>query len=300
MSTDLDTTRIVRSWLRTDEHESAERILDDVLVLLDATPQRRSWWPARRIADMNTFAKFLIAAAAIVALAVAINLLPWTGGDIGVTPASPSATASPTPSPTAQPLTTSGALAPGTYALSSGLARLGPPLIVTVPSGWSAFCDGPNGRLVPDESKTCFAVFGGPGQTMKLVYSTIDNVYVDPCGHVMRQPPVGPGVDDLVDAIAGLEGTDGSSPVDATIGGRPARYVEFGVPAEIPCGSSDFYLWQVSGPWTRYAESPGHRFRVWVLDIEGQRVMIEADWFADTSAADLAVLSGVIESIRFD
>ena len=49
MSTERDVTRIVRSWLRTDEHESADRVLDTVLDLLDATPQRRSWWPARRI-----------------------------------------------------------------------------------------------------------------------------------------------------------------------------------------------------------------------------------------------------------
>ena len=60
MSTDRDATRIVRSWLRTDEHESADRVLDTVLALLDATPQRRAWWPARRIADMNTFAKLAI------------------------------------------------------------------------------------------------------------------------------------------------------------------------------------------------------------------------------------------------
>ena len=49
MSTDRDTTRIVRSWLQTDEHESADRVLDAVLDQLDTTPQRRAtWWPARR------------------------------------------------------------------------------------------------------------------------------------------------------------------------------------------------------------------------------------------------------------
>ena len=42
MNTDLDTSRVVRSWLRTDEHESADRVLDTVLALLDATPQHRS------------------------------------------------------------------------------------------------------------------------------------------------------------------------------------------------------------------------------------------------------------------
>ena len=50
MSTDRDTTRIVRSWLQTDEYESADHVLDAVLDRLDTTPQRRStWWPARRL-----------------------------------------------------------------------------------------------------------------------------------------------------------------------------------------------------------------------------------------------------------
>ena len=64
MATERDVTRIVQSWLRTDEHESADRVLDNVLALLDATPQRRSWWPARRFADMNITAKLATAAAA--------------------------------------------------------------------------------------------------------------------------------------------------------------------------------------------------------------------------------------------
>ena len=101
MSTDRDTTRIVRSWLRTDEHDSANRVLDDVLLLLDATPQRRSVWPVRRIADMHAFAKVAIAAAAVVVVAVVgINLLPASGGfgAGGVSP-SPSPTVLPSPSP---------------------------------------------------------------------------------------------------------------------------------------------------------------------------------------------------------
>ncbi len=92
MSAERDTTRIVRSWLRTDEHESADRVLDTVLALLDATPQRRSRWPARRIADMNAYAKLAIVAAAVLVVAViGMNMLP-AGGGIGGGPA-----ATPTP-----------------------------------------------------------------------------------------------------------------------------------------------------------------------------------------------------------
>ena len=73
MQSDRDVPRIVRSWLRTDEHESADRVLDNVLALLDTTPQRRSRWPARRVTDMNTYTKLAIAAAAVV-VAVTLSL----------------------------------------------------------------------------------------------------------------------------------------------------------------------------------------------------------------------------------
>ena len=95
MSTHLDMTRIVRSWLRTDEHESADRVLDNVLALLDATPQHRAQWPVRRFVDMNAYLKLAIAAAAVVVVAlVGYNLLPTrpTGG-VGGTQPSPSLSA---------------------------------------------------------------------------------------------------------------------------------------------------------------------------------------------------------------
>jgi hypothetical protein len=71
MSTDRDTTRIVRSWLRTDDHESADRVLGSVLDRLDTTPQRRgTWWPARRLPEMNNTAKLALGAAAVVVVAL--------------------------------------------------------------------------------------------------------------------------------------------------------------------------------------------------------------------------------------
>ena len=81
MHPEASVTHIVRSWLRADEHESADRVLGNVLAALDTTPQRRSWGPARRITDMNNFAKLGIAAAAVVVGAViGINLVPASGG----------------------------------------------------------------------------------------------------------------------------------------------------------------------------------------------------------------------------
>ena len=50
MSTDRDTTRIVRSWLEEGATALPDRVLDAVLDQVPATSQRRSWWPAWRFA----------------------------------------------------------------------------------------------------------------------------------------------------------------------------------------------------------------------------------------------------------
>jgi hypothetical protein len=93
MTTERDPrTRIVLSWLREDVHESAERLLLRALDEVDATPQRRSWWPAWRSNDMNAYAKLIVAAAAVLVVAVVgYQFLPARSGP-GATGPSPSPT----------------------------------------------------------------------------------------------------------------------------------------------------------------------------------------------------------------
>jgi hypothetical protein len=95
MTTERDPgTRIVLSWLREETHENAERVLLRALDEVDTTPQRRSWWPAWRTNRMNTYAKLIAAAAAVlVVAAVGYQFLPRSGG-IGGQP-----TIAPSPSP---------------------------------------------------------------------------------------------------------------------------------------------------------------------------------------------------------
>jgi hypothetical protein len=92
-ASDRDVTRAIRSWLHEDRHEDVSRIAGAVLDQVETTRQRRSWWPARRIAQMNTYAKFALAAAAVLVVAVVgYNVLPGRGGVGG-----PTATPSPSP-----------------------------------------------------------------------------------------------------------------------------------------------------------------------------------------------------------
>ena len=75
MTTDQGMERIVRSWLEPGLTTLTDDVLDAVMDQLPATPQRRRW-SARRIADMNPLAKYAIATAAVVVIAlVGFNLL---------------------------------------------------------------------------------------------------------------------------------------------------------------------------------------------------------------------------------
>ena len=95
MSTDRDTTRIVRSWLEEGATALPDRVLDAVLDQLPATSQRRPWWPVRRFDEMNNALKLAIAAAAVMVVAlVGINLMPRSGSVGGPVPSmSPSSDA---------------------------------------------------------------------------------------------------------------------------------------------------------------------------------------------------------------
>jgi hypothetical protein len=113
MTTDREPTRIVRSWLQTDEHESAERLLSNVLDRLDTTPQRRPWWRAWRTYLMSGSMKFAAAALAValvagVSLAIYFNRPAVAPGQspspVATTPV---ATEAPTPSPSVSQQATS-------------------------------------------------------------------------------------------------------------------------------------------------------------------------------------------------
>ena len=61
---------------------------------------------------------------------------------------------------------------------------------------------------------------------MFVWFGTIANTYADQCGHVLRTPEVGATVDDLIAAFAETPNLTSTEPVQTTLGGQPATYME--------------------------------------------------------------------------
>ena len=80
-----DFDRTARLWLEDGPTQMSDRALTAALDEIHVTPQRRAWWPARRLPKMNTPIQFAAGAASlaivvVVALAVdGFNLLPGSG-----------------------------------------------------------------------------------------------------------------------------------------------------------------------------------------------------------------------------
>ena len=299
MTADRDTTRVVRSWLRADEHGSADRVLESVLSRLDMTPQRRLVWPPRRFAQMNKYAQAAIAAAAVLVVAIiGYNLLPGRGGVGGQPTPSPALTPAPTPTAAAvisappatePPIPAAGPLTVGRHGVT--LEGVHFTLAIANP-GWVS-----NGLFGFDK---------GPitptGGAFILWEHDADGIFADPCKEI-EAPKVGPSAAEIAAAIASVPGTElVSGPTALTIGGKPAQEVIIRIPDVIPCPPNEFYLWYDDSlpDNARYATEPGFTIRVWIIEVDGKRVQLDGETYKGAAPAAGAELEAIVKSIKFE
>jgi hypothetical protein len=91
-----------------------------------------------------------------------------------------------------------------------------------------------------------------------------------------------------------------SRPRPATIGGHPAQYVEVLIPSTLDfsrCDGRQFVLWDSGGSSVRYGLGPGEIDRLWVLEVHGTLVVIDAALPLLASRSDAAELQRVIDSV---
>jgi hypothetical protein len=295
MSAERDMTRIVRSWLQVDEHESADRVLDIVLDRLDTTPQRRSAWPVRRIAAMNSYAKLAIAAAAVLVVTlVGYNLLPSSsgvGGQVATSSRSPSPTPLASPSQSQEASTWPlGALEAQRYhVMVEGVSfSFAPPSLRWRSPAVGEIVAGTGTAMGVREDDYAWIL---PG----MFQGDMARVATDPC-HGDSVAVSGSSIDDLAAALATIPGMSAELPMDTTIGGLPAKVVTLTVDPDPPCDIDSFWLF---GQTSLHPNSVDSIIRFWITDVDGQRYTFLTDQ-ASADAQNEREIQQIVDSIRFE
>ena len=236
-------------------------------------PQRRRLWLGRPAAQWATVAALLIVA--IVAGAIATGVLRSSGPV-------PARIPNPSPLPT---LPASGEVVPGSYRLvdSDTTDVRSDWLTLTVPAGWSA-----NGSYLINKNGS------EPPHGMAISPWEIRQVYEDPCySTTTPATTIGPTVDDLVAALKAQNRGATATAVDVSIDGYRGKRIDLMVPLDVNPGRCEggLYLsWLDSVGGQRYNQAPGQHDELYILDVNGHRLVINTVFYAVSDKAEIAAI----------
>ena len=206
-------------------------------------------------------------------------------------------TASPTSSTTVPTATTTATVPPVSTVLLpwGGEVVPGAQLRLIVPDGWSIGDGGYISKGDPDD----------PPNWMAAGSSIVANIFADRCEWVTTRlnPLVGPTVDDLATAFAEVWGFDATVPVDVVVDGFAGKGMVLTVPTGVDfadCDQGHFQGWVDAGGGYRWYQGPGQIEQLWILDVEGDRLLINATHFPETSPQDRAELQQITDSIQIE
>jgi len=158
--------------------------------------------------------------------------------------------------------------------------------------GWERF-----GRISINKSES------GPQGAEGMIFWTSfpDGQYADPCANLLS-PAVGPSAAHLSAAVATAPGTElVAEPSDVTVGGRAAKHVVLTVRESVGCDPGFFYTWQdLKGGALFPRTTAGDTIRVWIIEVDGTRLFIEAVTTEEASLDLEQEIQQIIDSIRFD
>ena len=246
---------------------------------------------------MNTSLSRLAAVAAAIVLAV--GAAAWLGR-----PASPpGGTSAPTagtpvntaPSPTAAAVATGPIPLPGGGPFEPGTYVIGDPFEVDVTlqfptTGWRLWNTAITSKVAP------FYKISPDPPGLGLILVDVDNVYANACKTSQRllDPPLGASVDDLVRALSSQPYTNASAATDVVISGYSGKHLEYSFTLENPsCPALARWPTQ-SGD--RQA-IPTERDELWILDVDGTRLVLDLFSFPTTDKALIEEARGIVETM---
>ena len=181
----------------------------------------------------------------------------------------------------------------GAYALTARAEFASPLAVIEVPVGWASFGWFALWPLDHDRD---------PSQR-GLQYWGVHAVYAHPCRSLDGATPPGDSVADLADALASQDLTSATKPTPVVIDGHQGLYLELTMPTDVDfdeCQEGYFTLWQGSaGDKHHFVQSRGLVERIWILDVDGDRVLVDAVAAPDASPDVVDELAAMVESTRF-
>jgi hypothetical protein len=263
-----DFTHLLEDYL--EEYEGStplpEDVRDAIRAELPSTSQRPTWWPARRLSEMNNMMKLGLATAGVVVAALlGYNYL--VAPSVGGPPID-----DPSPTPTPQSIH-EGSLSPGTYMIDDPF-----PVRITfdVPDGWCSWISSSDvtGLVVDNRVEDCNSGWGP-------AFWIVRNVFADPCEITSQlDPQLGPSVDDLVAALASLPGYEATTPTEVTVSGFSGVEFELTAP-EYGDECPDHRTWSTSS--VSRTMLPGEMNRIQILDVDGVRLVLTIVEYAHTT-----------------
>ena len=217
-----------------------------------------------------------------VALAAIAVLASCSDGDEAATDSDTDGeeTTTSAPEPDYSPLPEgSAALEPGDWAVQAEGPSTAPLAVFDVPAGF--YGGGPN-------IWTNQAVIG---------YWTVDGVYEDPCSDSGSAPSIGPSVQDLSAALKAQQMTTTTKPVPVSVGGHDGVYLELATPADLNYGTCHHDTLYIANESPHLGESTVTR--LWILDVDGQRVLISLGGDARDADETIRQFSGIVRHATF-
>lgn len=297
MPTDRPLDNRISRWLEAEAPtQLPDRVLRATFERTRRTRQEASWQQVLRRLQMNRMI-FGLGGAAVVVLAAVLALgLYFNSPGVG-TPPSPSPTIAPSPDPTSARTSTPDAGLPlGPLTKEDN----GVTFTITIPaSGWRdediVLFKGVEVANLPEAGLLFWA---WPADTEFYVYR-------DPCRSTSTRPdtPV-TAVDDFAAALAAQASRDASEPMEVMVGGYAGKSIVLHAPLDadfFECEEHEFVSYGTEqDPLTRYHQGPGQIDELWILDVDGSIVILNAMYRPDTSADLVEEMRAIIESTTFD
>lgn len=269
---------------------------------------------------MNRIVGFGLAAAAVVAVVlIGAQLLGSPGGGLGgpgdePTPTPEASVAEPSVAPSvSEPTSAAEGIPEGPFVVTS----TDDPVQITVniaSPGWDplsefdAVSKDDDGLDPPESAGAALLAWAWPA-------GTGINVYGDPCQWLATSPETPATTpDEIAAAFAAQASTEATAPVDVTVGGYDGKAITLHVPMsyDLPnatreekfadCDEDAFAFYGVEGETghARNAQGAGQIDELWILDVDGSIVILDATYGPAAPADLVEELRTLAESATFE